>query len=1070
MATNRRRFRSGSGLATNTGAGTMTTSLVLISLVQLALLCQRTSVLSFTLHDPRSVRLMSSRPHQGYNFGYNGQERYSKRSKKRLFLDASLSSSLDSSNNNNNDSNTSLVVGYTLQYSPNFQRHIVRRIDENTNSNTNSTVVVESFPWLDQALEKYPSATLLPLEWRLPYLSIDVEKSNSTATVTLSSSAAVPAQVAGGGCDDNNDDETTTNTRHIRYPVKCISISTVSEQAAHTACISAVLQAVLELAPAQVHQLLEAVPGLHAACPVQLQERLRFYLAPLPTDLQVLQQLNQDQPLSTTTTTTATVDHLDLDWPVLFQDGAGQGAGMSVAQVSHALKVVPLQLLRSLPPICCGADSSVLSDADAAAEMKFLIFLYEQTPSVVLEMALQQLDPWISTAVPRLQVAAAAYLHWTGQWEWTQWRVVLTALPGTVTPSEEIGWELLESGTSTAARAPAKLQGASLQYLQLRLQVGPASIHAILKTHLPLMRYSVEHIRRNLNDLQSLLCLSSADLQGIILIMPSLLGSSRRGLATRLSFWMDDVGLTVEQLRQVVKRQPAVLQYSVDENLRKKLEFFTRDLEIPITALAVRLTCIHPDIWGRSLDRHLVPMAVSFKEHANLSLPEFGQMVVQAPELLRCHFKNNLQIKLEFLRDRLGLEPDELKAMVLATPRILMQSVEYSLQPKIALLEEASNAGKKESQAVLRRNPSLLLNAHGVLKGRLERASSSVDVSENKDMTLSDLLNRSSAAKRARRTSKAVRLVPSENQAFVELEFANVAEAAIHACISTSNMYSVLRQGRLLQGKKYVYADVTTSPTTDDPDVLATRMTTTSTTTIQETKPEESLADTAPGIVFLRICAAGRAFPSETVVRGRRRAGGLALCVPTWNRNDWRKVCTDLWTGKRMRLLSDEQTMIVAYPYTRPSRQRCSLYACREALRAATQWLDYQEEAQEVEISIETDSNYVLDLLQNTTQVLEWGKATSKADFLYTGPAPLYQVNRDILYPLARTYYHLIQQDLALARTSTATKTATTTAQDGSRSRHNVTVRFVHSNRDPNNRQVGKVALHAARLTYDKIK
>jgi hypothetical protein len=466
-------------------------------------------------------------------------------------------------------------------------------------------------------------------------------------------------------------------------------------------------------------------------------------------------------------------------------------------------------------------------------------------------------------------------------------------------------------------------------------------------------------------------------------------------------------------------------------------------------------------------------MAHGFQEHANLSPAEFGRMVIQAPELLRCNYKNNLLVKLEFLRDRLGLGPDELRAIMIATPRILMQSMEHSLQPKIALLEESSTGGKKESLVVLRKNPSLLLNSHSALKGRLERASS-VDA---ENATLSDLLNRSSAAKRARRTCKAVWLISSDNEKGAELEFANAAEAASHASISTSNMYNVLRQGRLLQGNKYVYANSTSSPAAGDSAAVPVRTRLKTKTTLETTIMEPATTtttDTTPGIVSLRICAAGRAFPAESVVRGRRRAGGLALCVPSWTKNDWRKVCTNLWTEKRMRLLPDEQTIIVAYLYTRPSRPRCSLYACREALRAAAQWLDYQEEAREMELTIETDSNYVLDLLQNTTQVLEWGSATTKDEFRYTGPLPLHQINRDILYPLARTYYHLVQQDLPLIRTAATAKATSlspsTAVQEGIRPCHNVTVRFVHSNQDLNNRQVGKVALSAARRTYDKIK
>jgi hypothetical protein len=53
-------------------------------------------------------------------------------------------------------------------------------------------------------------------------------------------------------------------------------------------------------------------------------------------------------------------------------------------------------------------------------------------------------------------------------------------------------------------------------------------------------------------------------------VMP--IGMSR-GHTSKSRLWTNDVGLTVEQLRLVVKRKPAT-QYSIEENLRPKLDFF----------------------------------------------------------------------------------------------------------------------------------------------------------------------------------------------------------------------------------------------------------------------------------------------------------------------------------------------------------------------------------------------------------------------------------------------------------------------------------------------------------------
>jgi hypothetical protein len=68
------------------------------------------------------------------------------------------------------------------------------------------------------------------------------------------------------------------------------------------------------------------------------------------------------------------------------------------------------------------------------------------------------------------------------------------------------------------------------------------------------------------------------------------------------------------------------------------------------------------------------------------------------------------------------------------------------------------------------------------------------------------------------------------------------------------------------------------------------------------------------------------------------RAGGLALCVPSWTINDWRKVCTS-WTEKRMRLLPMDNNH---FGLSHVQSPRCSLYACRGSSSRA-QWLNYKK-------------------------------------------------------------------------------------------------------------------------------
>jgi len=162
-----------------------------------------------------------------------------------------------------------------------------------------------------------------------------------------------------------------------------------------------------------------------------------------------------------------------------------------------------------------------------------------------------------------------------------------------------------------------------------------------------------------------------------------------------------------------------------------------------------------------------------------------------------------------------------------------------------------------------------------------------------------------------------------------------MAAAALHAETTQSNMYRALRLGRLVNGRKYLYASngkhLTTSKVlaTTPSESIQTRVNPTVNTTV----------DDFPNASCLCIYTAGRAFPPEDTVRGRKRAGGIALQIRNWSTKEWGQTCSNLWKGLRLRLLPDARTLIVGYPYTRPSRPRCSLYACREALRVAKEWL-----------------------------------------------------------------------------------------------------------------------------------
>ena len=853
----------------------------------------------------------------------------------------------------------SFKYNYTLQYSYNFRRHVVRDGKQR---------VVRSFLWLDEALESFPDARMLPLELLPPQLII----TNRTLLVAG----------AGGFPDYSSDNMRGEQTS---YPPAAATVDDSNEQK-----IRIILETVLKWFPSQVQELVKQWPAIASYPPHELHERIEFLLAPVPNST-ILDKVNYTD---------------DIDWPLLFHNDHC-GAGMSVAQVSHALQIVPQYVLRlpQLPSLQIGWEPQ-------------LLILYEQTPSVVLEMAHSKLgDAWLA-GTTTVETALFAYLHWKG-WEWTQCRIILHACPCLLQPALEV------VGHEHGLR---KLMPESLTYLHARLQLRPWHLQAMFKTHTRLTGYRVEQLERNMNWLQHSLRLSYSQLQAVVLEMPSLLGASVDSLHERLAFWTRQVGLSVRQLQSAVLEKPALLQYSVEANLEPKLSFFRDELGIEAGPL-IQLTASHPDLWAYSLERKLRSMCSGFLlKCSSMTANDFGQMILKAPELVRCNWKTNLSVKLDFLQTKLDLSPEMLTSMVKSTPRILLHSTK-SLETKIQLLEQAGC--RTEGYSVLQEKPSLLLASVNVLKRRIERV-----LEMGWETSLSDVLATQSRGQGSR-SRKTVSLLTTEGDS-IEVTFGGVVEAARHAGTSVSVMYKALRNDRLLHGRKYAYSG-TTQPAKINlsPPV------------VEIANESEAMNDDA-GTRQLTILVSGVAFPPEAGVRGRRRSGGMALQIPTWSIENWREPCSTIWKGQKLRLLPDGRTAILGYSYTRPSRPRCSLYACREAIRVATQWVR-SVRAPSANIEIVTDSSYVLDLLENTTQVLEWGSAKTRKEFCYTGSGPLYKANPDILYPVARSLYHLVHQDNL-----------------PSKEKKNVAVRFTHTERSGSYRRTVDGAKLAAKLMYER--
>ena len=162
---------------------------------------------------------------------------------------------------------TSILI---LEYSPNFHRHIIwnQTINGTGDLCSSSSVVLESFPWLDEALQQYPTAKPKPLIWPNAQIAGVDDRTDPEFLVYFSSH------------DDNNNNKHGRKYKKKRkqddmdkHDLSTIT-ATKDMKVSEIALISDYLQRKLSWFPSQVDKLIQMFPSLLDWPLTVLQERV----------------------------------------------------------------------------------------------------------------------------------------------------------------------------------------------------------------------------------------------------------------------------------------------------------------------------------------------------------------------------------------------------------------------------------------------------------------------------------------------------------------------------------------------------------------------------------------------------------------------------------------------------------------------------------------------------------------------------------------------------------------------------------------------------------------------------
>ena len=125
------------------------------------------------------------------------------------------------------------------------------------------------------------------------------------------------------------------------------------------------------------------------------------------------------------------------------------------------------------------------------------------------------------------------------------------------------------------------------------------------------------------------------------------------------------LGLSEAEVRKLVLRQPAVLGYSVEENVRPTVAALRSLLGLS-EAEVRKLVLTLPAVLGYSIEENVRPTVAALRSLLGLSEAEVRKVVLRLPAVLGYSVEENVRPKVAALRSLLGLSEAEVRKLVLS--------------------------------------------------------------------------------------------------------------------------------------------------------------------------------------------------------------------------------------------------------------------------------------------------------------------------------------------------------------------------------------------------------------------
>ncbi|MCL7045670.1 hypothetical protein MKW94_030255 [Papaver nudicaule] len=162
----------------------------------------------------------------------------------------------------------------------------------------------------------------------------------------------------------------------------------------------------------------------------------------------------------------------------------------------------------------------------------------------------------------------------------------------------------------------------------------------------------------------------------------------------RLEFLLS-VGVKHRDIKKILLRQPQILGYTVEKNMKSHVAFLT-DLGVPDARIG-RIITAAPSLFSYSVEQSLKPTARYLVEEVGIKRNDLGKVVQLSPQILVQRIDNTWNTRFSFLSKELGAPRECIVKMVKKHPQLLHYSIEDGILPRINFLR---SIGMRNSEIV----------------------------------------------------------------------------------------------------------------------------------------------------------------------------------------------------------------------------------------------------------------------------------------------------------------------------------------------------------------------------------